>query len=90
MFPFKNVKPLKKCHYSSLSYYSLMVKHAMDTTDKFSKIFLMMRSIQDLIPKLQKRFCGITITSVNKRQRWGIINYTKENHRQHIIILKST
>ena len=62
-----------------------MLKHKKDTEDNFSKTFLLMRTLQDVLPKLQKRFCGITITSVNKQQRWGIINYTKENHRQLII-----
>ena len=44
-----------------------------------------MRIIQDLAPKMQNRFEGIVITSVNKNQRWGMINYTKENHRQPLI-----
>ena len=66
-------------------YYSLMLRHSKATDSNFSKTFLLMRTIQDIIPKLRKRFSGISITSINKHHRWGVINYTKENHRDPII-----
>lgn len=66
-------------------FYSLMIKHTYATHKDARKTFLLMRSIQDLLPKLCKKFPGISITLVNKRHKWGIINYSRENHRDPII-----